>query len=115
MEIYMSRFSVMQLTILCVSISTAQLLAYEKSFRALRTDLDALEYCQSHKNAYIATIFPIATDNDEEIDKIFEKHGQLKYAKKIYLYDHGPLNFVLYIYKGHEADKGFWLGSYHND
>ncbi len=80
-----------------------------------RIDSFAQKYCKLHKKAYIATIFPIAADNDEKIKEIFEKYGKIQYSKKVFLYENGPVNFLMFLYHKHGAGQGYWLGSYYNN
>ena len=73
-------------------------------------DALALAYCRLNPNTYIATVFPAAVGRDDEVQAALEQCGQIVYAKKICLENHGPFNLIRQMYAGEP-----WLGTYRNN
>jgi len=70
-------------------------------------DIAALEYTRLNKNAYIFTIFPIASGKEDDIDLIMEKYGNVYYKKDIYFNKNGALNLIRQLYYGED-----WAGDF---
>ncbi|MFA6066845.1 MAG: hypothetical protein WC707_06715 [Candidatus Babeliaceae bacterium] len=50
-----------------------------------RNDQEAYQYCCTHKNSFIAIVWPIAQGHDHAIKKILNTYGTIKYQKKVLL------------------------------
>jgi hypothetical protein len=83
-----------------------------KSYEIEQAQLDALalEYCKTHKNTYIAVIYPVGQGKEKEITELLQSCGPIIRTKKIYLKNDGPFYFIKHVYKGHH-----WIGDWDND
>jgi len=51
----------------------------------LSNDQEAYAYCITHKDSFIAIVWPIMQGHDDKIHKILNKYGTIKYQKKVLL------------------------------
>jgi len=70
------------------SIKLLPLLVYASSAFVsgylLRSDQEALTYCHTHQNVYIAIVWPIAQGKEKFITNIMNRYGKILYRKETY-------------------------------
>lgn len=49
--------------------------------QTVKTDADALQYCQTHENSFIAIVWPLAQGKETEIVEAFNRFGKIYYQK----------------------------------
>lgn len=65
-------------------VVTLFIVTYHAVLIALGTDQEALVFCKSHTESFLAIVWPIAQGKDEKIEKLFRKYGTLQHKKVVY-------------------------------
>ena len=70
----------------------------------------ALEFTKHKKDTYIVCLYPQATDQHVEVEKILQNYGTIIHTKEIPLSETGMLEFIRLVYTGE-----WWTGSFSDD
>lgn len=75
----------MKYTTYCLLLIQATTIMHATHAYELKNNREALAYCKQEPQSFVSIVWPIAQGKSEQIEQIFNQHGQLKYKKIVTL------------------------------